>query len=386
MSVHPAGGLSACFPRGRGGLLAVVTCLFVFLAGCGRDANSPLDIDTCRAGIVLAELDGQTITVRDFRARRSLETALMAYRKRELPAQRRADALAKFAHGRNRRILAELVNQALVKSYLEKRLAGQDASRLRTTAKARMGKNVGDALRKFKFKTPEQAATELGVDSDYLQDQFAVPTRVAVAREIFAEKPFTVTEREIDEGLERMQRYHDRAVASNAVTRATASNVLERVKAGGDFATLGHQYAGFSPEEARAWGDFEADEIEDAALRKWAFTASVGSVGGPFDVEDGLCVVKILNRTNGSPTPSLAAEETASVSLARIAFYMWEEDPEPRTRDYVRTTLGEWKANEAQKALFASLHAGMHLTYPNGTNFVFSTSENPSHYLKESGK
>ena len=385
MPTHPVGGMSACFSHGWVGLLAVTASLL--LAGCARDLSSPLDIDTCRAGMVLAELEGQEITVRDFRARRSLETALVAYRKRDLSAQKTAGALAKFTEGRNRRILAELVNQALVKSYLEKRLAGQDASRLRIAAEARMEKDVGDALRKFSFKTLEQAATELGVDSGYLQDQLAVPTRVALARESFAGKPFTVTEKEIDEGLERMQRYHDRAVASNAVTRATASNVLERVKAGGDFAALGRQNAGFSPEEAQEWGDFEAEEIEDAALRKWAFTAPVGSVGGPFDVEDGLCVVKILNRTNGSPTPSLAAEETASVSLARIAFYMWEEDPEPRTRAYVRETLGEWKANEAQKALFASLHAGMRLTYPNGTNFVFSTSEKPSHYLnKEIGK
>ena len=118
MPTHPVGGMSACFSHGWVGLLAVAASLL--LAGCARDLSSPLDIDTCRAGMVLAELEGQEITVRDFRARRSLETALVAYRKRDLPAQKTAGALAKFTEGRNRRILAELVNQALVKSYLEK--------------------------------------------------------------------------------------------------------------------------------------------------------------------------------------------------------------------------------------------------------------------------
>ena len=141
--------MSACFSHGWVGLLAVTASLL--LAGCARDLSSPLDIDTCRAGMVLAELEGQEITVRDFRARRSLETALVAYRKRDLPAQKAAGALAKFTEGRNRRILAELVNQALVKSYLEKRLAGQDAARLRIAAEARMEKDVGDALRMFSF-------------------------------------------------------------------------------------------------------------------------------------------------------------------------------------------------------------------------------------------
>lgn len=371
------GILSSCL------LLVAAVCLFI--AGCGQDADAPLDVDTCRPGRVLAEVDGHAVTVRNFRARRALELALFTQRRKKLPEEKMAAARAAFAARRNRSLLAELVNQRLVRDYLEEKLATAtraDAAR----ATAQIEAAVTGAVRKIRFKTLEEAAATLGVERDYLKDQLAVPSRIVVARELFAGKPFTVTEAEVDEGLARMQRYHDRAAASNAVTQTTASNVLARVQAGEDFAALGRQTAGFAPEEARKWGDFEAGDLENRALREWAFAAPVGSVGGPFDIEDGLCVVKILARTDGSPEPSLAAEETASVTLARIAFHMLVEDPEPRTRAHVRTSLEEWKAEEAQKALFAALHAKMRLAYPNGTNFVFSTSETPSRSLKEDGK
>ena len=139
-----------------------------------------------------------------------------------------------------------------------------------------------------------------------------------------------------------------------------------------DFVEAAKKYSVFGPDEAERWTMDEYSEIANEKLRDWAFSAPVGSIGGPFDVPDGLAIVKIVDRSDGPLEPSLASELVANVTLSRIGFYMIVPDPEPRTREHVREALTKWKMKNAQMSFFKELHDGMKIEYPQGTNFVYN--------------
>ena len=344
------------------------------LAGCdwfaspSRMREIPVfDVDE---GFVLAKVNGESVTAGDFRKRHDVEGAIYRHtNKKSKSVEKLETSTVSFMAKRNLSILAELVNHRLVQQYISSnKICIPGAERESFLARC---------LAKLKFKggTVQSAASELGVDAKYLEGQLLVPLQIDAARTHFAGGSFTVTEKEVDEGLARQDRYYERAVASNATVYATASNTLKAVTAPGvDFANAGLAYGEYERDEAKRWDRMEYDEIakENKAMADWAFKAPVGSIGGPFELDDGLSIVKILDRNEGMLQNSSVAKEVADVTLARITYHLVVPEPEPRTREFVRETLANWKKEQAQKGLFDELHSEMKLEYPNGTNFVFS--------------
>ena len=366
-----------------GGLAVAVVVLVSAVVGCKRaestDESEPVssaigaggEIYVFKAanGMALAKVNGESVSVGDFRKRYRVEEAIYNHTGRKSKTDKQLQvAKTLFMRMRQQKILAEIVNQRLISQYLA--AAGIAISEKEEKA------FLKGCLAKLGFKKEgvKVAAQELGVDAGYLADQLMVPLRVEVARNHYNGAAFTVTEKEIDEGLARQDRYYERAVASNAVTYATCSNILKMVTVEGrDFKEIGLKYGQYEPEEAERWGRFEYKEFENKALADWAFKAPIGSVGGPFELDDGLSIVKILDRSEGTLEDSLATLMVADVTLARITFYLVVPEPEPRTREFVKDSLLTWKIDQAQKKLFDKLHAEMKLEYPYGTNFVFET-------------
>lgn len=337
----------------------------MLVIGCSRETG---DVKTGLVSVfdlspkeVLASVNGHDVSVGDYLDRYNLELSLYRLKRRRKGVDVKAER--RFLDSRVRMILAQLINFELVKEYLSK-----NAITSGTNEEA----VVRGFARRFGHKGDFTSfATEVGVAPDYLREQILFTDRVRVAREHFDAGCLVVTEKEIDEGLARQDRYYARAVASNRVTWVTCSNTLAKVRSGLDFAEVGAKFGGTEREEAKRWDSFEPEDIENEGLRQWAFSAPVGTVGGPFDLEDGLCLVKILSRTAGTMVDSAVSEGVAEVELARITYPMVVEEPEPRTRDFVKKSLLKWKADRAQKALFDHLHAAMRLDYPQGTNFCY---------------
>lgn len=350
----------------------LVLAVAALVAGCSREAEltpsaskEPIDLAALKPGLVLVKVNGRSVTSDDYLRRVGVETAIFNYQSRKQPADKVEAARPQFLASRAGSILPELVNQILVDEYLTK----HDFKPSEEADDAIIEKS----LSAFGFKGDlAQFAAANKVDAEYLKGQLLVPSRMESAREIFNGGGFSVSEKEIDEGLERMDKYHDFAVASNAVTWATASNVLNQVTNGLDFVEAAKKYSVFGPDEAERWTMDEYSEIANEKLRDWAFSAPVGSIGGPFDVPDGLAIVKIVDRSDGPLEPSLASELVANVTLSRIGFYMIVPDPEPRTREHVREALTKWKMKNAQMSFFKELHDEMKIEYPQGTNFVYN--------------
>lgn len=348
-----------------------VVCLF---GGCGEGekpacAGGVVAVFAAPDSTVLARVGARDITVGDFRKKLAFETGVFAFtmKNAKTPPKDTAKRLAIFEAQRLPNILPQLIHCALLDAYLDSACGGRDVKDA--------DKEVEKALRRFLPKKQRSLGLDgfvkaVGTTEGYFTEQILVGAREEKARLVFEPESAKITEKEIEDGLERMEAYTARAVASNRVTWVSASNVLARVRAGADFAELGRTN-GNAGEEGSEWGSFEKSELEGVPLQQWAFSAKVGEVGGPFEVEDGLSVVKLLEREGGTEAASLASAKTAEVKLARINFPMIDENPEPKTREHCRTAILSWKARNAKKRLFEKLVRETKIEYPNGDRLDF---------------
>lgn len=365
--------------------------LAVFAGGCGRNdvgekvGNGQGDVvDPChrRDSDVLVVVNGAPVRCGDFKRRLDLERAIVKYRVlQKSNGKAREEDVSKYlddySKDRMPRLVSELVNNLLLSQTMSKHglvISNEVAE-----------KTIRNASRAFGVKKDGEKGVSARIgfsDAAYIRDQLLYPLRYKILREYMYPDCRTVTEKEVDEGLERQNRYYARAIASNTVTYATCSNVLAQIKAGTiDFLSAAKKYSQVgSAEDAEEGEEFDGEDFapEDeeykkhlAKLKKWAYSAKIGSVSGPWEMEDGLSIVKLLARSEGGAG---VEDEPEEVKLARITFIMLEPEPEPRTREFVRESLLKWKANRAQKQMFEKLHAETKLEYPLGTNFQFTVS------------
>lgn len=328
--------------------LAIVCSLSAALAcGCGREgspqaAATPdvISVRTSDASLALVEVGRETVTCGDVRARLAFERGVWKLRNLKPgddEGERRLDA---FTAHRLPQMLPELIRQKATE-------IGAREKGIALTADEQE-REVTRQLKSFRLKEGLEAfAEKIGCDADYARRQLCDLALLKKLREAVEPDSATVTEGEIDEGLQRLADYYDRAVASNAVTWATCSNLVGRLEKGLDFAEAGETYGYDNGGEGEKWASFSREEIEDAKLRDWAFSAPLGAMR-IFELDDGISIVKVIGVEN-------RAGDKAEVDLARINFAMVEPEPEPRTREHVRAELLKWKANEAQKRLIDAL-------------------------------
>lgn len=360
---------------------ALLTLIFGFLAGCGKEGGGahgdaePIPVFSADAKTVIVRVGKHEIRVGDFRDQFDYETGMYGFIWRQSRFYKPRDEkkrLGAFADRRLPMIVPQLVRNALVRQYLVEKCGSDDVERsesIVSNAVRELGAKAGNKQMRL-----EELAKEIGVRPDYMRDQFLSAAREKKALAVFDPDSQKVSDKEIEEGFARLDAYTARAVASNRVTWATCSNVLAKIRGGLSFEEAGRQY-GESAEEAREWGFFGRDDIENAHLRKWAFSAKVGEIGGPFDIEDGLSIVKVLKHEAGTGSESMASRKVEDVTLARVNFPMVEEHPEPRTREFCRKAILDRKRQDTQNRLLGKLYDETKLEYPNGDKLDFRRNE-----------
>ena len=327
-----------------------------------------MTLDEMSPNDVVAEVNGWKITADDVRRRLAVKLGLKAYALKNQPGA--SARLEKFTESAKAKIAYEMVNSTLVEQYGEER--GCVAT----------DKNWERVLGKFlseygKSATIESVAASAGVVAADLE---WVLRRQAFRNDVFVMYDHSISniqKEAIIAAHERVKNYNWNVAESNKVQLATCTTLLEKIKNGEDFAKVARTGSEFNEDQGAFWGSFAREELEDESdeLTKWAFSAEVGAVGGPFELDNGYAIVKLLAREDGAEVVSFAAESVANVTLARINVRQFEEAVDPED-DEVAEIIFESRRRKAEKALLDELHGKMEIDFPHGDDlFGLSTQK-----------
>jgi len=153
--------------------------------------------------------------------------------------------------------------------------------------------------------------------------------------------------------------------ATNRLVMALGTNISLMARSGEDFAELAKRFSEEDEHEGVEWGVFYAHEIEDPKIRKTAFELPVGGVSDPLDTDEGMYIIKVLERAGtGDGKPQ-------TVRLARIYRRLMRggEDLPLPSRDEIRRAYLNERISDIQPEMLRPLREAARIEYPNGTNF-----------------
>ena len=275
----------------------------LLFAGCGNEEPKAPGIYVDEAKNVLMKdlspsdvivrVNGVDITKKDFLVRRSLNEKVYRLRNKiELGAKNRK--AKKYIQSMERSIPDEYIRHELV------RQAADEA-----------GIVIPEKLLKAEFKkflnyigrpkdSMDKVLARLGNDEgrvlvDFMKDGL----RAEILRDTLATNGYyTVTDEMVSNHLARITAWNENADRVNEKARKKANHFREKVVNGADFAELGKKTAQIHPEYAEEWDSFQLMEFteENQQLRDWLKTANAGDISGPIDLDDGIAIVKVVDK------------------------------------------------------------------------------------------
>jgi peptidyl-prolyl cis-trans isomerase SurA len=265
---------------------------------------------------VVAKVNGQIITLSEFQSRQ-LEAAQGA---RVEPAQ-----IGPFLRQNNARILQDAIDEILL---LQK---AEDAG---LKIRPEFVDEAIDSIKKENKITSDEQMTEAlereGLTLAELRQRIerSMTRRMMVQRDI--EPRISVTEPELRAEYEKLKAteftrpatvtLQEILVKEEGGGRALARELVEKARAGEDFAALARTHSSAS---SRANGG-DIGQIAQGdlnpELERVAFALPVGGVSDPLAVEGGYRIVRVTAKTSGSTTPYEAAKERVRDRLMLARF------------------------------------------------------------------
>lgn len=215
-------------------------------------------------------------------------------------------------------------------------------------------------------------------DVDELEDRLRVAhgiVRKRVTNELIVERIVldfepritNVTAQAIAEAQARTVRHNADAELTNKVQRAKLDRIRKILDEGADFAETAVKYSEHNPDEGKVWESYFYEDMtgEKEQLRDWAFSAKVGDVGGPFEINNGFCLVKLARKDEGSLKASSVSLGLAQVHLVRITmpgavFWPVRKDSE------MAEVMKRGYRQGAMKKILQKLQGEARIHYPNG--------------------
>lgn len=177
------------------------------------------------------------------------------------------------------------------------------------------------------------------------------------------------SDQQVAEVRQRYIAFNRTAIATNEAQLAVASNVYQKIVAGLDFQRAGKEYGELFPGQEKVWRTLTPADFADQVLKDWAFSAKVGDVSAPLDLEDGISIVKVLKKKDGVMSETPLALDVAEVKLARITFKANLVMKVPDDAE-LRSKMLEARTKESEAELFGKLKATAKIEYPQGEDFV----------------
>jgi len=305
---------------------------------------------------VIVSVNGKALTRKAHDDKLDLLTALYAIR-RSSATKATIDA---YRANRAARIIPDYVmlqlaleeGRRLGISISPEELAEAELKTWRSAASRRLGDDFAAAL------GPQTALFKKTVAEDALVR--------ATRQNLFGDR-LVISEEDIDKVAKQMADWNASYAESNKVVVAQGEEIVRKLRDGADFAETAKEVSQFQPEEGELWGEFTHAEIEDKVLRELAFKLPIGAISDPVDTEDGLIIIRVLERTDGATVDSPLATQVATVKLARILLLMYNPHEE-RNREEIRLMILSSRNTKIQQEWAPQLHAAARIEYPNGTN------------------
>jgi len=341
-----------------------VFCLFLAVAGCREKqldpgvivADKQVALAEMAPGDIIVSVNGKTLTRKEYDDKLDLLVTLYSIKRPSVPKQN-IDA---YRARRAERIVSDYVMMQLV--LREGQRQGIRVSREELAAAE---------LKAWRDVTPRKADEDftavLGPKAPMFQKVVADDEHMRATRNTLFADRLEVSEADIDRVEKRVADWNAVYADSNRVVMARGEEIVRELRAGADFAETAKEVSQFRPEEGELWGEFTHAEIEDKTLRELAFKLPVGEVSDPVDTEDGLVIIRVLERVEGATVDSPMATQVATVKLARILLLMYNPFDEA-SRDEIRTNIHRDRNAKVQQEWLPKLFEAARIEYPNGTN------------------
>ena len=345
--------------------------------GCREegDAAGPRDLAFAdlKAGDAVIRVNGENITWKEMCDWLEMEYRNLVLRNRSAGVSPADEKFTQFRRWRLQRLGAEMTHTKLISQAARRQgvMPGQD---LIERVEDEYVKSYRDVAGLGTVSNVQQVACALRLEEGYVRDSLR---EVATRKAYLASKDPLVGGVPADElaaRQSRIARINADAQLSNAVQRATIDRVLKLTREGMDFAEAGEKFGELSKSNAKHWlssasySHLERQGVDrDPTFAHWAFTAPVGSVGGPFELRDGTAIVKILGRTEGALRQSMAATKLAKASVVRILFKAYTPVPVSTDAELTRKIM-DFHERKAMDEELGRLIAEADISYPCGTN------------------
>jgi len=341
-----------------------VFCLFLVAAGCREKKLEP-GVIVADKRVALADMEptdiivsvnGKALTRKEHDDKLDLQVLLYSLKR---PSATKA-SLDVFRTSRAEKAVADYVVMQLVLQEGQRlgiRVSPEDMA----AAELRAWRNVSPR------RTGDNFTSALGSKAPLFKKAVADEEHARATRNALFSDRLEISEADIDRVKKRMEDWNAVYADSNRVVMARGEEIVRELRAGADFAEMAKEVSQFQPETGELWGEFTHAEIEDKTLRDLAFSLPVGEVSDPVDTEDGLVIIRVLERVDGAAIDSPLATQVATVTLARILLLMYNPYEET-SRDQVRTMIFKDRNAKIQQEWMPKLFETARIEYPNGTN------------------
>ncbi len=340
----------------------ICACAFALVLGCSKECPvdaSPLKFVSTPADVVFVEVNGRPLTFGMMRDQLKFEESVRRIAS-EKNGTKNEDAIHNFVVWRRTSLPPEMINTILLDEEAKRQGIVADAKQV--------GERLSTFLNGLDIVSEQQFAEKAELQDGFLRSM----TERDVRRDMLLEKLYPdiqgITKSDEEEVLRRFSEFNERAAATNAVQRDTCRKIISEIDNGLDFKAAYEKYNQVTPlaGDTCEWGDFFKLDLKDnEKLADWAFRAPIGSVGGPFEWEDGYCVLKIVSRTDGTEEDSMASAAVASVHLQKITLLFSESLAVPDEKA-LRKHISDARRQESLGQLLGKLHETMELRYPHG--------------------
>ncbi len=341
----------------------IFVVVLVLLPGCSRRkpgiyvSETGKTYEDLSAKDILVEVDGKSFTKEDAESAVSLRKKLLSLISPRLEVK----ALEAYADKVKRRISREWMLKTLFLGVAEKEgleFIPEDVERHEEFMSATLKKKFGDGQ--------EGCRTVMGEDFRQFERE---KNDEILLWSLYRSRGLTdVPAKSISNHLARISRYNEDVAESNRCVAAKSNRIYAEIKSGLDFIKAVRTYSEETyplPDGDMGW--CTADEIDEDDINSVVFTASVNSVVGPFDTEDGIQIIRVEGHDEFETAGKKVSGKIPAVKIRRIRLRMLLP-AKPLTEKEAYQEIVKSRIESFKRLEYPKLKASAVISYPNGTN------------------